>query len=336
MFSNPKKEFDFVAIGDIVTDAFIRIKDASVNCDINTDECRLSLRFGDKIPYEYVEVLSAVGNSPNAAVSAARLGLKTALISDLGEDQIASDSVAYLKANNVDTKFISIHSGLKSNYHYVLWFEDDRTILVKHYDYPYNLPDFGTPKWVYLSSLGEHSIDYHKTITTHLKTHPETKLAFQPGTFQMKLGVAKLRELYTRTELFFCNVEEAQRILNTDEKNVGALMRLMREEGPKIVVITDGPRGAYAYDGKEAWFMPPYPDPKPPFERTGAGDAFASTFTSALALGKTIPEALEWGPINSMSVVQYVGAQKGLLTREALEDFLKKSPNEYKPKKISA
>jgi ribokinase len=336
MFSNPKKEFDFVAIGDIVTDAFIRIKDASVNCDINTDECRLSLRFGDKIPYEYVEVLSAVGNSPNAAVSAARLGLKTALISDLGEDQIASDSITYLKSNNVDTKFISIHSGLKSNYHYVLWFEDDRTILVKHYDYPYNLPDFGTPKWVYLSSLGEHSIDYHKAITTHLKTHPETKLAFQPGTFQMKLGVAKLRELYTRTELFFCNVEEAQRILNTDEKNVGALMRLMREEGPKIVVITDGPRGAYAYDGKEAWFMPPYPDPKPPFERTGAGDAFASTFTSALALGKTIPEALEWGPINSMSVVQYVGAQKGLLTREALEDFLKKSPNEYKPKKISA
>ena len=81
MFSNPKKEFDFVAIGDIVTDAFIRIKDASVNCDINTDECRLSLRFGDKIPYEYVEVLSAVGNSPNAAVSAATLGLKTPLIS---------------------------------------------------------------------------------------------------------------------------------------------------------------------------------------------------------------------------------------------------------------
>src|SRR3989339_1595459 len=78
---------DFLAIGDIVIDAFIRLKDAHVHCKIDSDACELCVRFGDKIPYERVEVVRAVGNSPNAAVSAARLGLKSAVITNLGDDQ---------------------------------------------------------------------------------------------------------------------------------------------------------------------------------------------------------------------------------------------------------
>ena len=104
--------------------------------------------------------------------------------------------------------------------------------------------------------------------------------------------------------------------------------------GPKIVVITDGSKGAYANDGTNAYFMPTYPDPKPPFERTGAGDAFSSTLTVALALGKSLEEALLWAPINSVSVVQDIGAQRGLLSRTELEKWLIKAPSDYKPQKI--
>ena len=78
--------------------------------------------------------------------------------------------------------------------------------------------------------------------------------------------------------------------------------------------------------------MPIYPHT--PFERTGAGDAFASTIVSALALGKNLLEALPWGPINSMSVVQEIGAQKGLLTLEKLEEYLKNAPADYKLRKL--
>jgi ribokinase len=205
---------------------------------------------------------------------------------------------------------------------------------VKHFEYPYKFPDIGSPKWVYLSSIGESSLPYHREIIEHLKKNPKIKLSFQPGTFQMKFGITKLREIYQRTEIFFCNVQEAQRILNSEEKSIGRLLHLMKDEGPKIVVITDGPRGAYSYNGQEMWFMPPYPDPKPPLERTGAGDSFASTFTSALALGKSLPEAMMWGPVNSMSVVQYVGAQKGLLKRADLENYLNHAPANYKPQKL--
>jgi hypothetical protein len=36
-----------------------------------------------------------------------------------------------------------------------------------------------------------------------------------------------------------------------------------------------------------------------------------------------------------MSVVQYVGAQEGLLTMDKIEEFLANAPEDYKPTKIN-
>lgn len=329
-----QEKIDFVAIGDTVTDAFIRLKDASVHCDVNKESCEICMRFGDKIPYEEVYVIPAVGNSANAAVSAARLGLKTAFVADIGDDYYGKECLDALKSEKIDSEFVRVHAGQKTNYHYVLWFEDDRTILVKHEAYDYTLPDIGSPKWLYLSSLGSNALPFHKVIEDYLTTHPDVKLAFQPGTYQMKFGTQALAGIYQRTEFFICNKEESQRILETSESDIKVLLKAIAALGPKIVCITDGKEGAYAYDGAKAWFMPPYPDPKPPYERTGAGDAFSSTVAVALALGMPLHEALRWGPINSMSVVQYVGAREGLLTREKLEAYLKDAPLDYHPKEI--
>ena len=331
MFS---KHIDFLSIGDITTDAFIKLHEASVHCDINKENCQICMNFGDKIPYESVDVVHAVGNSPNAAVSAARLGLSSALVADVGADENGKECLESLRREKVSERFIATHKGMETNYHYVLWYEDDRTILVKHQDFPRSLPKISPPKWIYLSSLGGNSELYHEEIATYLVNNPKVRLAFQPGTFQMELGTEKLRDIYKRTDVFFVNKEEAQRILKSREEDAKNLMAMLSKLGPKIVVITDGPKGAYVYDGKDTWFMPPYPDPKPPYERTGAGDAFSSTFTIALAKGLSIENALRWAPINSMSVVQFVGAQKGLLSEKDLMDWLDKAPADYQPKKI--
>lgn len=101
-----------------------------------------------------------------------------------------------------------------------------------------------------------------------------------------------------------------------------------------MVSVSDGPKGAFFYNEGELWYMPLYPDIAPPLERTGAGDAFSSTFTAGLALGLPPLEAFAWGPINSMSVVQGIGAQQGLLTKEKLLEYLKNAPADYKPKKV--
>lgn len=108
----------------------------------------------------------------------------------------------------------------------------------------------------------------------------------------------------------------------------------MHALGPRIVVITDGPAGAYASDGQNRYKMPLYPDSAAPYDRTGAGDAFASTFVAALAKGMSLEDALRWAPINSMSVVQKVGAQAGLLSEQELTQFLSQAPEWYHPERI--
>lgn len=328
------KKIDFVAIGDIVTDAFIELKDAWIETDNPEQSKELCMNFGDKIPYEKVDVIPAVGNSPNAAVSAKRLGLNSALITNLGDDNYGKEQLGQLKKEGLNTKFVKVHKGVGSNYHFVLRWKAERTILVKHYEYEYQMPDIGSPKWIYLSSLAENSLPFHEMIANYLESHPDVKIAFQPGTFQMKLGKEKLGRLYKLSSLFFCNKEEAQRILGITEDDIKVLLRKMHELGPKIVVITDGPNGSYVYDGNKYLFGPMYPDPAAPVDRTGAGDSFASTFTSALALGKSLEEALSWGPVNSMSVVQDIGAQRGLLSREKLEKLLEEGPDDYRVREL--
>ena len=336
MSDNPHT-LDFLAVGDIVTDCFIKLTDESIAERFSREHKKLCFNFGDKVPYKNAEELRAVGNSPNAAVSATRLGLDAGLVTNVGDDTNGHECIATLKRNGVSDKFITVHDDMETNYHYVLWYEEERTILVKHQEYPYELPNIGSPRWLYLSSLAENSLPYHEELADYLEDHDEINLALQPGTFQMVLGYEKLKRLYERSQLFFCNREEAKNILGIDrseEREMKDLLEQMHELGPDIPVITDGPDGAYAFDGKKAWWQSMYPDPKPPIDRTGAGDSFSSTFTAALGLGYDIPTALKWGPVNSMSVVQYVGAQRGLLSLEQIKQHLEDAPEDYYPREI--
>lgn len=331
------KQYDFVSIGDITVDAFIQLseKDSKVVKDEKTGRKVLQMSFGSKLPYEDVTVVNAVGNSPNAAVSAHRLGLNAALVTNLGHDRSGKDCLDALRREGVHTEFVKVHEKKNTNYHYVLRYGAERTILIKHEEYPYTLPNFGTPpRFIYFSSIGENGVDFHHDIARYVKENPETKLAFQPGTFQIRLGYEPLKDLYEVTEIFFCNKEEAQEILGSDEQDVPTLLREFKKLGPTMPVITDGPNGAYALDGDDAWLMPMYPDPAPPVDRTGAGDSFSSTFTAAIIQGKDVATALSWGPINSMNVVQHIGAQKGLLSQDEIEAFYKKAPDYYVPKKV--
>jgi len=321
---------DFIAIGDTTVDEFIRLKDARVHCDINNQDCTISLTWGDKIPYEFSVLVPGVGNAANAAVAAARLGLSAGFVSNVGSDRFGEEVLATFTREGVDTKYVAVNDGIPTNHHYVLWYEAERTILIRHEAYPYRIPEgFVPPKWLYLSSTGEHSETFHTELAVWLLAHPETKLAFQPGTFQIKMGKEKLAALYAATEIIACNKEEAERILGRGETDIKELLRAMHTLGPKIVLITDGPNGAYTFDGIEMLAVPMYPDRNPPLDRTGAGDAMTSTFVVALALGKSLSDALLWGPINAMSVVQEIGAQKSLLTRAALEQYLTNAPAGY-------
>lgn len=335
--ANSGDQLDFVGVGDAVTDTFIELMHAWIETDNPQKSKELCMRFGDKLPYSDEVTIKGTGNALNAANAANMLGLKTGIITNLGDDETGSQVIETFDKKGIDTSKVTKHPGFKTNHNYILRYNEERTILVQHNEYNYKFPKFMPgkgPKWMYLSSLAQNSIDHHHEIEAFLNNHPETKLAFQPGTFQIKLGSEELAGLYKKTEIFFCNKDEAQKILKTDEPNMKKLLERMRGLGPKMVVITDGPEGAYVFDGNEFWHGPMYPDPAPPVDRTGAGDSFSATFTTAIAKGKSIEESLRWGPINSMSVVQYIGAQAGHLTEEKILNYLKKAPANYKPNKF--
>lgn len=330
-------KFDVVNIGDIVTDAFIKLIDEYGRVEQAEDGKRLSLPFSTKIPFDHAEVLDAVGNSANTAVNFAKLGLSSSFVTNVGDDQAGRDMVTALQKNNVDVSFVMAHTGKKSNYHYVLWYGDERTILIKHEKYDYHWPKFHpeeVPKWVYFSSISEGALDYHDAVSDWLEANPEVKMAFQPGTFQLLAGKERLARIYARTEVLAVNFEEAQQILDNPTREVHDLFNGLHALGPRVVVITDGPAGSYASDGQNRFKMPIYPDPAPPVERTGCGDAYTSTFVAALIKGYPLEGALQWAPITPTNVVQHVGAQAGLLDEDTLKEWLAKAPDWYKAERI--
>lgn len=331
-------KIDVLSIGDIVTDAFINLLDDQAWTYVDEHGRKvLAMEFGTKLPYDKAEVIKAVGNASNAAVAFARLGLNTGFVTNVGGDAEGRDMIDALHKEHVDSRFVRINPDKKSNYHYVLRYGAERTILIKHEEYDYHWPHLRPaeiPRWVYFSSISEHAIPYHDQVADWLEENPDVKLAFQPGTFQMEAGAERLKRIYQRTEVLILNREEAVIVGGGNHDDVHDLINKLHALGPKIVVVTDGPNGAYASDGENRFKMPLYPDPAEPVDRTGAGDAFASTFVAALIKGNTQEGALQWAPINSMSVVQEVGAQAGLLTESKLEEYLRNSPEWYRPERF--
>lgn len=326
-----------LAIGDIFTDAFIALDENEAHVDTDEEGKKwLKIPFGSKPPYDHVDIVQAVGPSPNAAVSFARLGVDSSLMAFLGDDQAGKDSLDYLRREKIDTSLVNVQNDTKSNYYYVLRYGADRTILVKdeNFSYQWRHPE-KAPDWIYLSLISAESWQLHEDLLNYLDANPDTKLAFQPGTFHFKWGTEKLAGIYKHSYIVVMNREEAVDVTGRSYDSIKDLADGLHELGPEVVVITDGPSGSYAsYDGK-LLTIPNYPDPAPPLDRTGAGDAFASTIVAALAMGESIETALRWAPINSMSVVQKIGAQAGLLHREEIEKYLADAPSDYDAKEMT-
>ena len=312
-----------LAIGDIFTDAFITLGDDTAKIIKEGDTEWLAVPFGRKPPYEKVDIVKSVGPSPNVAVSIARLGYQSSLMAWIGGDDTGREAMEHLRKENVATESMVIEDGKATSYWYVLCYKADRTMLVKSEKYRYEWRDPATkPDWIYLAYLGEDSWPLHEGLLDYLERNPEVNFALQPGTFQFKGGAEKMAGLYRRSKIVLMNREEAMDVTGLPYDSVKDLADGLHALGPEIVVITDGPNGSYASDGSRVLTIPNYPDIAPPVERTGAGDAFSSTFVAAIAAGESSETALLCSPINSMNVVQQVGAQAGLQTRAQIEEWL--------------
>lgn len=313
---------DIISIGDATLDHFVQINTASLLCNINEADCWLCLKYSEKIPIE--ELISTIGgNACNNAVGSARLGLKAAFFSTIGDDDVGQKILKLIKKEKVSLKYLTIQKRSASNLSIALRYKTERTILVYHQPRKYTLPVLSPSKWIYLTSLGKEFPPVHKQLLSQLK-HNGASLAFNPGTHQLLAGTKALAPVLKRCQVLLVNKEEAQMLLGDHKKDpIPDLMQQLRMMGPEIVVITDGEHGAYAFDGKRQYRI--NAPPAHVVERTGAGDSFSTGFLAALSHGKSIDDGLVWGVTNAASVIEHVGPQAGLLTTTSLLARIKKS-----------
>ncbi len=317
--------YDLISIGDSVIDTFIPLPEASLQTV--KGEVMLGLRYGCKIPVGD-SISMVAGNAANNAVGASRLKLKTAIYVNIGNDEDGDKIKNKLKQEGVNTRFVTIEKDLPSNHHFVLDFKGERTILVHHQPWRYNLPDFDRSKWIYFTSLAPTFVQ--SNIVNQLINYLElssARLLYNPGTFQLKAGVKKNPRLLSLTEVFIVNAQEAKLVLGFDEGEnipIKKLLKSICDLGPRMSVITDGVNGSYGFDGTNFYQLGIFPAKL--VEMTGAGDGYATGVLAGLFYGESLTEAMRWGAANGAAVVEQIGPQAGLLTYQEMQEKLKQNP----------
>ncbi len=317
-----KTQVNLIAIGDSQLDTFLEIQEAIVTKQKQKKQRLLCLNYGDKIPVTHITHVPGAGNASNAAVSASRLGLKSALVSIIGSDATGRTILAQWKKEGIQTHQVIIDTKQATNEATVINFKSERTILTHNQPRTYRLPKLPSTDWIYYTALGNNHTILEREIITYLTKHPATKLAFNPGTTHLQRGLKALLPLLKLTTVFAVNKEEAHRLLEDDKLSIPMMLAVFHRLGATVVLITDGGLGSYATDGQSSWFCPIFPVTVK--EVTGAGDSFTSSFVAALHHGLAIPEAMRVGTANAWSVVQHIGPQAGLLTSHELRLVLKK------------
>ncbi|QQG40777.1 MAG: carbohydrate kinase family protein [Candidatus Levyibacteriota bacterium] len=325
------KTFDVITIGNAVVDLFLVIHDANASMRVDKELNELCVKAGEKIEVDRCDVMLG-GNAANAAVGLARNGFIVGLAAEIGDDEFAQKIEHILQQETVDTTLLKKTENAASSMTVGINFQNERTLFVEHVkrEHHFNFDNFDT-KWVYLTSLGnEWKVPYERVVRYVKKTG--ARLAFNPGTLQVQARYEEIKNAMQTADILFLNKEEGAKIFNfqfsifneNGKEAIKNLLKKLQQAGPKVVVITDGENGSYAIDEEgKIWFLDVFPATV--VEKTGAGDAFASGFMSAILAGESVQQAMCWGAANSAAVIERIGAQQGLLSREKIEEKLKKA-----------
>lgn len=299
---------------------------ASEQLHLDEETGRVSYKQGNKIDVDRYEFMLG-GNATNVAVGLTRLGIKATLCTEIGDDELSFIIRNGLAREHVDRLFITQTKRSPSNFSVVINFKGDRTIFVQDVEreHDFALEDVSCD-YLYLTSMGrEWQTPYRKAVD-FAKKH-EVKLVFNPGSRQLHEGKETLHYVLKHCDTVILNKEEAEIILfsendkpsSNEHEYMKKLLKYMQDMGPKTVVITNGSHGSVVMNEKGDYqYRGMYPGHV--VERTGAGDAFGTGYLAATLYGLSEADAMTWGAINAASVVGAIGAEAGLLTKEAMEE----------------
>jgi sugar/nucleoside kinase (ribokinase family) len=301
-----------LSIGAAAQDVFLSHSDefAPVS-DTSFREQVMRLEMGAKADVNKIN-FSTGGGATNASVTFARQGLGAEFIGVIGEDPAAQAVLAELDQEGVDTSHIIVSKRYNTSYSVILLAPTgERTILTyrgastfhEFVDFDFEGID---ADWLYVSSLsGNMEIGNH--IFSEAKQQG-MKIMFNPGKGELTKP-DKLRPLLEDVDVLLVNREEIKMIVEGEE--LEELVRHGLSVAP-VVIVSDGPNGVAASDGKTIVRAGMYEDVKV-IDRTGAGDAFGSGFLSQYVQGRSLRDSIIFASANSTSVVTKIGAKTAIL-----------------------
>ena len=339
---------DVITIGSATMDVFVESDDANI-VSVYTKNKKsefMSYPYGAKV--EISDFTSQVGGGGiNTAVNFANLGYKTSAIFKIGDDIYSDGILESFKNKKVDLSSIVQDSSLSTGFSIILVsFQGDRTVLahrganakIKKSDI--NFEAIKNAKLLYIAPLNGDSTKVLDDIA-NFASENNVYVCFNAGSTSIKKGFNYLKKILEKANIVVMNKEEASlatgiqvRPDTREEKfseelihpDVKEMFKKLKVCDYQIIVITDGGKGAYAYDGHKFYFCPVFDGPV--VSTLGAGDAFASTFCASLSRNKlNIGKALMYASVNSAGVVSEFGATQGLLTFEEIEKRLKAKPD---------
>ena len=336
-----------ITIGSATMDVFVECDEANIVSVCTKDHSSefMSYPYGSKIDISGF-ASNVGGGGVNTACNFGNLGFETSAIFKIGKDIYSEGILDFFKTQNVNLdNIIQLESSSTGFSIILVSFQGDRTVLAHrcaNAQLNVNEINFNALKeadLIYIAPLNGESNKVLEPIVEFAQKH-NVKICFNAGTTSIKKGHEHLKKILESAHVVVMNKEEAcmttgikvrpdtktekfsQQIIHEDIKS---MLKSLKIKDYQVVVITDGNKGAYAYEGKKFYYCPTFPSDV--VSTLGAGDSFASTFCAALYRnGKDIGNALMYGSVNSSAVVSKFGATEGLLTFEQIEEKLKNNP----------
>lgn len=164
----------------------------------------------------------------------------------------------------------------------------------------------------YFTALNGKSLQTQIKLARKLKrTNKNILICYNPSMYLIKEEKRNLDKLIGLCDIIIFNFDEAKEL--TGDRDISSCLRSVYAKGVKLVVITDGSNGSYAYNGEEEYYQKSK-EPKIVVDTTGAGDCFAGTFFYFYAKRYGIKAALQYASWNASALITKNGTQNGLLT----------------------
>ena len=271
----------------------------------------VEFQLGSKIDIQNIEISSG-GGATNAAITFARQGLISSFMGVVGEDSSGEQILRMLDEESIDTSRVEFSKRFNTDYSTIILAPNgERTILTyrgaSEHIYAENFElKYGEFDWIYVSNLAGRFDALLKIFKEAIKKG--AKIAWNPGKKELQ-EPEKIRTMLQDVEILIVNKEEASLIFEgiSAEELVRNACSFV-----EVAILTDGANGVWASSDGKIIRAGMYED-VPSLDRTGAGDAFGSGFVSQWAQGANIKESILFASANSTSVIQYMGAKKGIL-----------------------